>query len=102
MTPRDPVQFTGIDNDDPSNPMGCAGMIDKWIGISGITGGSAIVEWSADGGTTWEPLVDAAGDTLTFTVDGQILEVPQPVPWLRINPASMTGTVVFWFFRAQP
>lgn len=101
MRPRDPVMLEGIDNDDPSEAVGCAGMIDKWIGISGITGGSAVVEWSADG-TTWESLVNEAGDALTLSVDGQIVEVPQPVPWLRINPASMTGTVTVWFFRAQP
>lgn len=98
---RDAVRIPGIELDDVSDPLGCAGFIDKWLAVTGLTGGTGALEWSHDG-VTFFALLDSAGDPIVFATNGQIVEIPQAVPFIRINGSSMTGPPEFRLYRARP
>lgn len=84
------VKWLAIPNGDQGRAVSLSNYQDRSVQVSGTfgAGGSVTIQGSNDGGTTWSPLTDPLGVTLTFTAAGikQVSELPY-----EIRPSVTAG-----------
>lgn len=75
------IKWETVTNGDTGSPDDGARLSDKSVQILGTfgTGGTAVLQGSNDGGTTWHTLSDPQGNDISFTAAGtaQVLESTQ-------------------------